>query len=272
MLHIVQVVMWGVAEQPLLFSNEEKARAAYVDCTRRVWTQRYAAYCEHHGLVDGSFMSAQAFLHTIDSSEKSTIHLWTAAPEGSEPDAAQTNIRDLRQMAAGIDAVKEGLTRLLADVTQLAEQCGRSDTLPVVAGSDEGAEATGTSPAEGADVEAESPTESYSTPEWREFVALIQRYFSNSRNQSTLLPRDDWRQDVYSHLTSLEYWDWVADRTKRFRDEAEKAGYAVAAEEGVLGCYRFVNQEGTGSEDRYGSEWEAWCAAGISLKAPGSSV
>jgi hypothetical protein len=266
MLHIVQVVMWGVAEQPLLFSSEEKARAAYVDCVRKAWTQRYDAYCEHHGLDGGSFMSAQAFVHTIDTSEKSAVHLWTATPEGTELDAPQPGTEGIRQVAEGINAVQDWLTRLLAEVAHLADRCARMDA---AAGSCEVAETVVSPPATGMEEITEASPETRATAEWQNFVAQIQRSFSNSRNQATLLPRDDWRQDVYSHHTSLEYWDWVADRTKRYRDEAEKAGYAVMAEEGVLGCYRFANRDGIGSEDHYGSEWEAWCAAGLHLKAGG---
>ncbi len=77
MVHIVQVVMWGVAETPQLFADESKARAAYVECAKKHWGQRYAAYCEHHGLSSDTFDSAQGFVDTLDVSEKSRIHYWT---------------------------------------------------------------------------------------------------------------------------------------------------------------------------------------------------
>jgi len=269
MLHVIQVVMWGAAEAPLIYGDAGQAHAAYVDCVRTRWGQRYGAYCEHHGADGDSFTTAGAFIRTVDVSEKSTVHYWQVSPQGEAGPAGQPDGRTLRQVGAGIDAVRDGLTRLLAEVTELAEQCGRADAVPAAAASCEAAGTQPPSPAEPA--AAEVSPEDRMTPEWREFVALIQRYFSNSRNQATLLPRDDWRQDVYSHLTSLEYWDWVADRTKRFRDEAEKAGYTVAAEEGVLGCFRFANRDGIGSDECYRSEWEAWCAAALHLKAGGLS-
>ena len=60
MLHIVQVVMWGVAETPQLFLDEATARTAYVECAKKHWEQRYSAYCEHHGVSSDLFASAQA--------------------------------------------------------------------------------------------------------------------------------------------------------------------------------------------------------------------
>lgn len=219
MLHVIQIVMWGVAEMPRLFLDAAMARAAYIESTRKGWAQRYAAYCEHHCIDAGCFASAEAFVKTIDISEKSTVNYWTVTPE---------------------EAV-----------------CGTADDRCGTAEEDTRLH--------------ETAPETRATAEWKEFVALIQRVCCGNRNQSDLLSRDDWRQDIYGNLTALEYWDWVADRTKKHRQASTMAGYRIAAEEGVLGCYRFVNPEGAASKDCFGSEWEAWCAAGLYLKTGGES-
>jgi hypothetical protein len=97
-------------------------------------------------------------------------------------------------------------------------------------------------------------------------VGTITRLGSGIRNEFYLLNRDDWRQDVYSNRTSLEYWDWVADRIVRHKEKAGKANYSVF-EAPESGCYRFKNREGLESEESFDSEWEAWCAAGLYQEA-----
>ncbi len=267
MLHVVQAVIWGVAEKPQLFSDEAEARAAYAASAVKQWGQRYAAYCEHHGVSGDSFEAAQPFVKTIDVSEKSTINYWTFDPREAGLGGAQTGPgpEEFRQVAAGIGAVKEGLTRLLADVAHLAESCARTDVPPVeaVGGAAPAAPSPPAAPPEAA---PEGDPATYATPEWKTFVGTIRRLCCGSRNQSDLLPRDDWRHDVYSSRTSLEYWDWVADRIAKYKEKAQDAGYAVREAPDAHGWYLFSDREGTPSEDRYDSEWDAWCAAGLHLE------
>jgi hypothetical protein len=264
MLHIVQTVMWGVAETPRLFLDETKAQAAYVECARKQWAQRYAAYCEHHGVSGDSYASAQAFVSTIDVSEKSTINFWSLDPEEAglgewKNPILGPGVEEFQHVAKDIVAVKEGLARLLEDVSALTDRCVRMDVAP--------AEKTAPPPPAAPQEKPEAAPETYTTPEWKNFVGLIQRLFSGSRNQSDLLPRDDWRQDVYSNRTSLEYWDWVADRIVKYKEKAQNAGYSVVEDPAAPGCHRFANKEGITSEDCYDSEWVAWCAAGLHLEA-----
>ncbi len=274
MLHVVQVVMWGVAETPQLFLDEGKARSAYVDCTRKCWPQRYAAYCEHHTAPAGSFASAQAFVQTIDVSEKSTVNYWAVAPEEGGTGAAQpgcvSGADEFRMVAAGIGTVKEGLALLMTDLAELAERCLPKELAPAEAQTGNIPGTLAPSASTTVEEETEAAPETYTTPDWKNFVAMIQSSCRCSKNQSTLLPRDDWRQDVYSHRTSLEYWDWVADRVRSYREKAQNAGYAVSEE--PQSGYRFADPEGNVSDASYDSEWDAWCAAGLSLKASGSAA
>ncbi len=271
MLHLVQVVMWGVAEAPQLFPDEAKARAAYVERARKQWAQRYAAYCEHHGVSGDSFESAQAFVGTIDASEKSTINYWAIKPEEAGPEDWQNPLRgpgveEFQHVAKDIVIVREGLARLLEDVSRLADRCALMDVTSVEAQPVSGPERTAPPPSVAPEEKPEAAQETYATPEWKNFVGMIKRLCSGSRNDFNLLPRDDWRQDVYSNRTSLEYWDWVADRMVKYKENAQNAGYAVVEEPDAPGYYKFTNREGTPSEDCYDSEWEAWCAAGLHLK------
>ena len=52
----------------------------------------------------------------------------------------------------------------------------------------------------------------------------------------------------------------------RFKKEAQNTGYTIAEEPDAHGSYRFFDKEEIPSEDRYDSEWEAWCAAGLHLE------
>lgn len=256
MLHIVQVVMWGVAETPQLFVDEEKARAAYVDCASKHWEQRYAAYCDHHGTSRESFLSAQAFVRTIDVSEKSLINFWTFNPDQIGLDCRGKDgldREDLRQLREGVVAVREGLTGLLDRVSNLAETFAGLDGPPAQEDS---------APTAAQQEKLEQDREKYRSKDWMAFVASLKRLGSGSKNEFVLLPRDDWRQQVYSNLTTLEYWDWVAETVATCKQEASVSGYSVTEDSGHPGYFKFWKDEKSSSES-YCSEWEAWCAAGL---------
>jgi hypothetical protein len=264
MLHIVQVVKRGVAETPRLFVDEEKARTAFVQCAREHWEERYSAYCDHHGVSSDCFSSAQAFVQTIDVSEKSEINLWTFNPEEMglspmHPPAPE----EFLQVTNKIEVVKDGLTRLLNDLANLTDGFARLAAPPVAAQAVDGPEKASLSLSPVRQEKPERDPEEYTTPEWKNLAGTIKRSCAGSRNEFHLLPRDDWRQDVYSDRTALEYWDWVADNILRYKQQAQKANYSVIADPNSFGCYRFKNQEGVVSADCCDSEWEAWCAAGL---------
>lgn len=266
MLHVVQVVMWGVAETPQLFIDEEKAQAAYVQWARKHWEQRYSAYCDHHGVSSDSFASAQAFVNSIDVSEKSKIHFWTFNPEEAGLNTIkQPAQEEFRHAAKEIVAVRDGLAQLLSDLSTLADRFAPMDASP---GEAQTAVLEKTAPSLSGPPqdEPESDSQKYTTPEWKNFVGTIPRLCSGIRNEFYLLPRDNWRQDVYSNRTSLEYLDWVADRIVKYKERAKNASYFVF--EGTeSGCYRFKNREGLESEESFDSEWVAWCAAGLYQEA-----
>ncbi len=271
MLHIVQVVMWGVADAPHLFFDEARAQSVYVECAKRYWEQRYSAYCEHHGVSGDCFASAQAFVNTIDISEKSKINYWTISPEEAGlSDSKNTLFGPMReefcQVTKDIGAVKEGLTRLLDDVTTLTDRLAGIDVSPGGAQPVDEPEKPALSTSAVATEPSEPAPEAYTTPEWKAFAGTIKRLCCGSRNEFYLLPRDDWRQDVYSNRTELEYWDWVAGKIVTYKEKAKNANYPVIEDAGSPGCYKFTNQKGIPSEDCYDSEWEAWCAAGLHLE------
>lgn len=262
MLYVVQVVLWGVVEAPQLFIDEEKAQAAYVQWARKHWEQRYSAYCEHHGVSNDSFASAQAFVNSIDVSEKSKIHLWTFNPEEAGLNSMkQPAQEEFRQAAKEIVAVRDGLAQLLNGLSILADRFSPMDASPGEAQTavpEKTAPSIPVLPQE----ESDSDPQKYTTPEWKNFVGTITRLGSGIRNEFYLLNRDGWRRDVYSNRTSLEYWDWVADRIVKYKDKAKSTGYSVF-EDPESGGYRFKNREGVESEESFDSEWEAWCAAGL---------
>ncbi len=271
MLYIVQVVMWGVAETPQLFLDEGKARSFYAECAKKYWEQRYSAYCEHQGVSGDCFASAQAFVDTIDVSEKSTINYWTVNPEeaglgGSKDPLCPPEPEELRHATKEIVAVREGLKRLLDDVANLTDRLAGMDVSPVSVQAVDAPEKTAPSPSAAPLENPETDPETYTTPEWKAFVGTVKRSCSGGRNEFYLLPRDDWRQDVYSNRTSLEYWDWSADKIMRDKEKAKTADYSVIEDPDSPGCYTFTNREGIMSEDCYDSEWEAWCAAGLHLE------
>ena len=271
MLHIVQVVKWGVAETPQLFVDEEKARSAFVQCAREHWMERYSAYCDHHGVSSDSFASAQAFVKTLDASEKSKINLWTFNPEEIGLSSSKSPMHSpapeaFLQVTKKIEAVKDGLAQLLNDLSCLADRFAPMDASP---GEAQAAVPEKTAPSIPAhpQEEPESDPQKYTTPEWKNFVGTITRLGSGSRNEFHLLPRDVWRQDVYSNRTALEYWDWVADSILKYKELAQNTNYSVIEDPDSSGYYRFKNEEGDESEDCCDSEWEAWCAAGLYSEA-----
>jgi hypothetical protein len=271
MLHIVQIVMWGVAETPQLFVDEEKARTAYVECVKKHWAKRYSAYCEHHDLNGDSFASAQGFVSTIDVSEKSHIHYWTfdadeAGLGDSKSPLSGAEMEEARHVAEGLVAVKTGLTQLLEDLSALTDRFSRMGLSPEEPQAAEAPETIAPSPSTVRQEMQESDPATYKTPEWKEFVGTVMG-LGGGRNEFYLLRREDWRQDVYSNLTSLEYWDWAADRMMKYKERAKNANYSVIEDPESPGCYKFINQEGIESEYCGDSEWEAWCAAGLELEA-----
>ncbi|HJV34030.1 hypothetical protein [Geomonas sp.] len=269
MLHIVQVVKWGVAETPQIFTVETKAQAAYVESADKQWDQRYQAYCEHHGLKKEAFTAARAFVKSIDVSEKSTVNFWSLPFQELGQDDAQRSARaeeESRRLAVEIVAIKEGLTQLLQDVSKLADGYARHDSAPMDAQGSEQPAASTSPPPPAAQQKQESDPDKYTTKEWSVFVADIRRLCSGSKNECSLLPRGAWRNDVYSNATSLEYWDWVADRMEYYKERAKAAGYSVNTEFDSPDYLKFANKEGDASEESYPSEWEAWCAAGLYLE------
>lgn len=281
MLHIVQVVFAGRAETPQVFLDQAGAESAYVDQVKTCWKQSYSTYCDQNGIDIDSLSSARAFLDTLDQSEKSQINYWVVNPVDAPPEKLkelqwmaqrrETIGHRLKKTVESSAAIRDGLNGLLDDLAQLSDCLGDSEPLP--AGVQPAAPEIDTAPASAEkprepvkpeDVE-EEPAEHYTSKEWKTFVASIMNTYGGSRSACSLLPRPVWRQEVYSDATSLEYWDWVGDRIKRYRKKAENAGYAIIEDPGSPGHYKVKTPEGTVEETSFYSEWEAWCHAGMNL-------
>jgi hypothetical protein len=238
MLHIVQVVLSGIAEIPRLLFDEGKAQSAYVECAKEYWAKSYSAYCEQNGASMDCFSSAKAFVNTFDSAEKSNIYYWIVKP------------KDM-----GLDKLDLHLPG-----TELIKECREHIQQP---GSPEGDAGLPSSilPQE----EAKEIDEKFSTPEWKEYVEFIKNISGGSRSEFHLFTRNDWRQDVYSNSTSFEYWDWVAAKIDSCIEKAKNAGCSVFEDSDHPGQYKFKTPDGIVSEFSCNTEGEAWCHAGLHL-------
>jgi len=275
MLHIVQVVFAGLAEPPQVFLDRAGAESAYVEQVKKYWKKSYADYCDQHGVGTDVFASAKAFLETLGLSEKGQINYWVVNPE----DAGAGKMKQLEWMKRRRDTIgnlvkqverssatlREGLTGLQDDLAKLRDCFDESEASPAEAESAEPQGAAAPAPAVPEPEEPEEPAETYATKEWKIFSASIMNMCGGIRSECSLLPRPDWRADVYSNATSLEYWDWVAAKMKKFREKAEQAGYAVIEDTDSPGHYRIKTPEGRVDETSFYSDWEAWCHAGKNL-------
>jgi len=275
MLHIVQTVFAGAAEAPQVFLDKAAAEVAFVEQVKACWRQSYPAYCERSDVGVDAIASAQAFLETLDLSEKSRINYWTVSPEGAGPGALQEleGVRawrenagkSLRRLAQRSAAVRDELTGVLEELTRLLAELGEPDGPPAaVQSAGPQGEAEPAPPAAEAAGRKED-AEKYATKEWKNFVGTVMNLSGGSRNDFPPLPRSAWRQEVYSDATSLEYWDWVAVMIDTYREKAETAGYAVIEDPDAPGHYRVRSPEGTTGGTSFYSVWEAWCQAGMQL-------
>lgn len=279
MWHIIQVVLSGSAEPPMVFSDETAAQAAFVSCAKKYWAQSYSAYCERSGDNSDSFTTAEAFVARFDLADRSRLHFWSITPEDSAAPAAgglqpglealqerRQRIEHLAQEVAQSSGVVMGaLNELLAAIAELT-----GDTGGTAANADEGANAPRllasqeTAPA--AQEAAAQPVTNYDSKEWQEYVASIKNMCSGSRREYHLFTRDDWRQAVYSNQTSFEYWEWLAITIDHYIEKAQLAGYAVVPDLDRSGGYRFKTPDGIVSESSSDAEGEAWCRAGLHIE------
>ncbi|HTY20117.1 MAG TPA: hypothetical protein VMC44_00640 [Geobacteraceae bacterium] len=185
MLHIVQVVLSGVPEIPKIFFDEAKAESAYVECAKEYWTPSYSAYCEKNGVSMDCLASAQAFVDTFDLAEKSKIYYWIVKPEDMGLDKMNL-LADLTDKVTNMDV-------LLSDDQYVGNTVGYIGLLPPILQQEK----------------PEETAEMYIAPELKAYVESIKNT-CGSRNEYHLFTRQDWRQDVYSNLTTFDYWEWVA--------------------------------------------------------------
>jgi len=282
MLHVIQVVFAGRAEQPRIFLDQAGAESAYVEQVKNSWKQSYFAYCEQNGVGADSFASAKAFLDTLDLSEKSQINYWVMIPEDAESDTMKQlegiarhreHIDNLvRQVEQRSGVVREGLSGLLEDLGRLTECFGEADSSPAEVQAVEPKSASAPSPPTAEPLETDGPAEKYKTKEWKTFVGSVMNVCGGNRNECSLFSRHDWRQSVYSDATSLEYWDWVAAKIDRYREKAENAGYTVISDPDSPGAFKIKSPDGTVGETSFYSELDAWCHAGLNLAEPASTL
>ncbi|MEI6208739.1 MAG: hypothetical protein WCP20_18335 [Desulfuromonadales bacterium] len=228
MLHIVQVVLSGIAEIPKIFLDEAKAMSAFVACAKKYWPQSYPAYCGMNGVSQDFFSSAVAFSQTFDLAEKNTIHYWIVKPE-------DIGLDKLKLLVSGSDD----------------HYAGKSE------------HDSGIPPSSPEIEEPKEIDEKYATPEWRKYVESVRNSCGGSWGESRLFTRHDWRQDVYGNSTSFEYWEWVAAKIDTCTGKAEKAGYSVFEDPEQPERYTFKTPDGNGSEISCNTEVEAWCHAGL---------
>lgn len=281
MLHIVQVIISGSAELPKLFIETAKAESAYVEYTKYVWAQSYSAYCEQRGISVDCFASAQAFVDSLAVSEKCTLHYWVVKPEDIGLDKSNINLlgaeqnRKQREHIVALTkkaeiacvTVKEGLTELLDTIRVLTDTVTSMDVL----GTD--SQSVGSPGGDGGLstplVQQEKTKETddmYRTPEWKAFVGSITGICGGSRSEYHLFTRHDWRQDVYSNVTSFDYWEWVAAKIYHYKEKAINANYSVIEDSESPGHYKFKTPKGIVSDISCYAEWEAWCHAGLHLE------
>jgi len=237
MLHIVQVVLSGSAEIPKLFFDEAKAESAYVECAKEYWGQSYPAYCDRNGVSRDCFSSAKAFFKTFDLADKSRINYWIVKPEETGldklnllllgPESIKERREHILRLTKEVEqtslAVKEGLTVLLDKIADLADNVDSLDgmfTDEQYVGRPEGDSVLPSSllPQE----EPEEIDEKYKTPEWKKYVESVKNMCGGSSGEFRLFTRHDWRQDVYSNLTSFEYWSGSRQKSIRVPERQKK--------------------------------------------------
>jgi hypothetical protein len=238
MLHIVQVVLSGIAEIPKLLFDEARAESAYVECAKEYWAQSYSAYCEQNGVSSDCFSSAKAFIETFDSAEKSKINYWIVKPE-------DIGLDKLNLILLGTESIKECREHILQPGSPQGDAGLPSSILP--------------------QEEPEEIDQKYKTPEWNEYVEFIKNISGGGRSEFRLFTRNDWRQDVYGNSTTFDYWEWVAAKIDNCIEKAQNAGYSVFEDSDHPGQYKFKTPDGIVSEISCDTQGEAWCHAGLHL-------
>ena len=276
MLHIVQVVLSGIAEIPKLFIDEAKAESAYVECAKEYWAQSYSAYCDQNNVSRNCFSSAKAFVKTLDSVDTSKINYWIVKPEDTGldklnllllgPESIEERREHILRLTKEVEqaslAVKEGLTELLDKIAGLADNVNGLDVLLTDDQYVDRPEGDiGLPPSKLPQEVPEEIDEKYKTPEWEKYVESIKNLCGGSWSEFRLFTRHDWRQEVYGNSTSFEYWEWVAAKIDNCIGKAENAGYSVFEDSDQPGQYKFKTPDGIGSELSCNTEEEAWCHA-----------
>jgi len=277
MLHIVQVILPGGVEKPQVFVEQSHAEAAFIAATQKYWKQAYAAYCEKAGVDGDSYASAQAFVASFDLADRSRIQLWSLTPEdaGSEFCAGVLDERRerLSQLVAELEQASElfrggmGELRELAGVSTSANPREEVPPLPPVSERSQPrrlAAAEGLSAAK-TPAAAETESDRYDNEAREAYVGSIMHMSGGNRSEYKLFSRADWRQAVYSDVTSLEYWEWVAAQIDAHIEQAQEAGYTVYEDPEQPGCYRFKSSTGEVGDVAVKAEGEAWCRAGLHL-------
>jgi len=278
MLHIVQVVLSGIAEIPKLLFDEATAESAYVECANEYWAQSYSAYCERNGVSRDCFSSAKAFVKTFDSAEKSKINYWIVKPEDMGLDKfnlillGPESIKECREHILRLTkeveqtylAVKDGLTGLLDKIAGLIDHVNSMD-LPSTDDQHVGRPESvpGLLSSILPQKEPDDIDEKFKTPEWGKYVESVKNMFGGVSSEFLSFTRHDWRQDVYGNSTTFEYWEWVAAKIDNCIGKAKNAGYSVFEDPDQSGEYKFKTPDGIWGEISCNTEGEAWFHAGL---------
>lgn len=280
MLHIIQVVVSGYAELPKLFVDEALAESAYIEGAKTFWPQSYLSYCTQNGISQESLSSAKEFIKSFDVAEKSKINHWVVKPEDIGLDklsllmlgdeSVQEKRRQVQRLSEELErkaaAVKKDLADFFGTCSDLVEKVSTIDMLLPGTAGDSGVD-HGPMPEIAPPVQDEPEVidEKYTTPEWQVFVGSIKNLCGGSWSEFPLFNKHDWRQEVYSDLTSFMYWEWAAKKIDDCTVKAKDAGYTVSPDHNQSGNYLFTSPDGITQETSYTSEAEAWCHASFHL-------
>ena len=270
-MYIVQMHTFGGLTPPKVFTDRVSAETALVDLVREHSAEAYAAYCARCGAEAEAFRPAKAFAETLGAEDSVRYGFWEVSLDSEETSATRTELtpqqRDpIVQAAAETQkqtlAVQTEVRGLMDKLTGLSQELIRLQGLLGAEGEEVAADEIPAT-AEQSEPMPDALDEKYQTAEWQDFVQSLIRMCGGNWGEFPLLSRQDWRHAVYSNLTALTYWEWVAITIDQAIERAKSRGYAVEEDKEQSGHFAYLTPAGERSETLYEVEDLAWCAAGL---------
>ena len=268
MLFVVQMSEAGEPAAPAVFADAEAARAAYLALVEKNWSAAYAGYCKRNAFDAASFEAARAFAQALGEPETKRLHYWELSvggegiPRGQRQQFLQA-ARETQKQSLAVRTELHGLSEKLTDLSQ--ELVRLQGLVEEEKAADQDKEKPQPAPAAPQPSEALSSErdEKYQTSEWQDFVQSLIMMCGGNRAEFPLISRHDWRQAVYSSLTGLQYWEWVAVRVDQAIETARNGGYRIEESDDEPGRFVYLTPTEERSEESYDLEDMAWCAAGL---------